>query len=149
MGKVPFHVSVAACATAFLPSIGLAATDAEVQSLRDELARVKAEYAERMAKLEAQIAQLTPQAEVGATAAIETAVAAPAAPPAEAAAPAQVARSAATFNPAISLILAGKYTNLSNDPEDYARSALATAASTSASRSSRSPRASILTSWAA
>ena len=122
MGKVPFHVSVAACATAFLPSIGLAATDAEVQSLRDELARVKAEYAERLAKLEAQIAQLTHGADGGTTAAAAQAVTPQAAPPADAApaAPAQVARGAATFNPAISLILAGNYTNLSNDPEDYA-----------------------------
>jgi hypothetical protein len=31
-----------------------------------------------------------------------------------------VARSTAAFNPAISLILAGNYSNLSNDPEDYA-----------------------------
>ncbi len=116
MGKVPFHVSVAACATAFLPSIGFAATDAEVQALRDELARVKAEYAERMSKLEAQIAQLTPQSDVGATAAVDQAMAPPPAPSAEAA----PARSAATFNPAISLILAGNYSNLSNDPEDYA-----------------------------
>jgi hypothetical protein len=122
MGKVPFHVSVAACATALLPSIASAATDAEVQSLREELARVKAEYAERMSKLEAQIAQLTPQANVGATAAVDQAVAPSSAPSAEAvpAAPAQVARSASTFNPAISLILAGNYSNLSNDPEDYA-----------------------------
>src|SRR5512139_3301107 len=119
MGKVPFHVSVAACATAFLPSIACAATDAEVQSLREELARVKAEYAERIAKLEAQIAQLTPQADVGATAAVEQAVAPPLPEPAAEAAPAapvQAARSAATFNPAISLILAGNYSNLSSDP---------------------------------
>lgn len=118
MGKVPFHVSVAVCALALLPSVLHAATDAEVQALRDELARVKSEYAERMAKLEAQIAQLTPPAEVGATAAVEQAVA----PPSQAApaAPAQVARNAAAFNPAISLILAGNYSNLSNDPEDYA-----------------------------
>jgi len=75
MGQVPFHVSVAACATAILPSIGNAATDSEVQALRDELARVKAEYAERLSKLENQIAELTPEADVGATAAVEQAVA--------------------------------------------------------------------------
>jgi hypothetical protein len=108
---------VAACATAILPSIGNAATDSEVQALRDELARVKAEYAERLSKLENQIAELTPEADVGATAAVEQAVAPESAAPAP---PSQVARNASAFNPAISLILAGNYSNLSNDPEDYA-----------------------------
>ena len=43
MGKVPFHVSVAACAAVLLPSIGQAASDADVEALRAELARVKAD----------------------------------------------------------------------------------------------------------
>jgi len=120
MGKIPFHVSVAACAAALLPSIGQAASDADVEALRAELARVKAEYAERLAKLEAQIDQLQPNPGVGTTAAVDqAAVAAPPAEPEAAPAP-QAARSASTFNPAISLILAGNYSNLSNSPEDYA-----------------------------
>ncbi len=120
MGKVPFHVSVAACAAVLLPSIGQAASDADVEALRAELAQVKADYAERLAKLEAQIAQLQPKPDVGATAAVDQAVvAAPPAAPEAAPAPA-AARSASTFNPAISLILAGNYSNLSNSPEDYA-----------------------------
>ena len=119
MGKVTFHVSVAACAAVLLPSIGQAASDADVEALRVELARVKADYAERLAKLEAQIAQLQPNPDVAATAAVDQAVAAPPVTP-EAAQVPQATRSAATFNPAISLILAGNYANLSNSPEDYA-----------------------------
>jgi len=119
MGKVTFHVSAAACAAVLLPSIGQAASDADVEALRAELARVKADYAERLAKLEAQIAQLQPNPDVAATAAVDQAVAAPPVTP-EAAQVPQATRSAATFNPAISLILAGNYANLSNSPEDYA-----------------------------
>ena len=116
MGKVPFHVSVAACAVAMIPSAGHAATDADIEALRAELARVKAEYAERINRLEAQVAQLTPEANVGAIAAVDPAVAVDAAP----AVPARATSSASAFNPAISLILAGNYSNLSQDPEDYA-----------------------------
>jgi hypothetical protein len=82
MGKVPFHVSVAACAVAMIPFAGHAApaTDSDVEALRAELARVKAEYAERINRLEAMVAQLTPEANVGATAAVDQAdAAAPAA----------------------------------------------------------------------
>jgi hypothetical protein len=116
MGKVPFHVSVAACAVAMIPSAGHAASDADIDALRAELARVKAEYAERINRLEAQVAQLTPEADVGATAAVDQAVAVDAAPPV----PAPATSSASAFNPAISLILAGNYGNLTQDPEDYA-----------------------------
>ena len=121
MGKVPFKVTAAACAAVLLPSAASAASDADIEALRAEIARLKAEYTERIGKLEAQVAQLTPEADVGATAAVdqaEAAVQAPlAAPQPE---PNTPARSASAFNPAISLILAGNYANLSNDPEDYA-----------------------------
>jgi hypothetical protein len=127
MGQVPFHVSVAACIAAALPSIAGAATDAEVESLRAELARVKAEYAERIAKLEAQVEQLQPNPGVGATADVNQQIAAESAA-AAGAAPADIPppRTAAStsnptaFNPAISLILSGSYANLSQNPDDYA-----------------------------
>jgi hypothetical protein len=77
MGKAPFHVAVAACAAVMLPSVAGAATDAEVQSLRAELAKLKAEYAQRLSALEAQIEQLQPEPDVGATAAVDQAVEAP------------------------------------------------------------------------
>jgi hypothetical protein len=135
MGKVPFHLAVAACAAAVLPSIADAATDAEVESLRAELAALKAEYAQRISALEAQVRQLQPEPNVGATAAIDQSIAAgsvasvgtaeesiEAAPTANLppAAPASVASNSTAFNPAISLILAGNYANLSNNPDDYA-----------------------------
>src|SRR5512137_2391476 len=117
MGKVPFHLSVAACAAALLPSVTLAASDAEVAALRAEIARVKAEYAERISKLEAMADQLQMSGDTGATAAVDASLAATA--PAEPAAaepvavppvdpgslPAQGQGSASAFNPAISLIL--------------------------------------------
>ena len=155
MGKAPFHVAVAACAAVILPSAASAATDAEVQSLRAELAKLKAEYAQRLSALEAQIQQLQPEPDVGATAAVDQAIdassmasaSAPASAPdaidesIEAAAatgatdesmdavasagqpgarPASTAGKSTAFNPAISLILAGNYANLSNNPDDYA-----------------------------
>ena len=121
MGKVPFKVTAAACAAVLLPSTAFAASDADIEALRAEIARLKAEYTERIGKLEAQVAQLTPEADVGATAAVDQAAAAVQAPPAAAQPePGTPARSASAFNPAISLILAGNYANLSNDPEDYA-----------------------------
>ncbi len=152
MGKAPFHAAVAACAAAILPSAAGAATDAEVQSLRDELAKVKAEYAQRLSALEAQIQQLQPEPDIGATAAVDQSdeawsmASAKAAPDAidesiEAVAapgatdgsmesvasteqpgprPASSTAKSTAFNPAISLILAGNYANLSNNPDDYA-----------------------------
>ena len=135
MGKVPFHVAVAACAAALLPSVAGAATDAEVESLRAELAKLKAEYAERLSALEAQVRQLQPEPNVGATAAVDQSIAAgsvaaagtaeesieaPAAAGAQPGAPAAVANKSTAFNPAISLILMGNYANLSNNPDDWA-----------------------------
>ena len=118
MGQVPFHVSVAACAVAMIPSAGYAApaTDSDIEALRAELARVKAEYAERITALEAKVAQLSPEPNLGATAAVDQAATVDTAP----AVPAPAKSSATAFNPAISLILAGNYSNLSQNPEDYA-----------------------------
>lgn len=83
-----------------------ATTDSEVAQLRAELAQLKADYAERVGKLEARIDEL--------------AAAAPPPPVTEPVAPAVTpVRSAAAFNPAISAILAGNYTHLSEDPGTY------------------------------
>ncbi len=158
MGKVPFHLAVATCAAVLLPSIATAATDAEVESLRAELAKLKAEYAQRLSSLEAQIQQLQPEPDVGATAAVDqsieerssaaggvagtadanrsidesieaVAAAGPTAgqPMDDATAVSQPAAVSAAgpgkstaFNPAISLILMGNYSDLSNNPDDYA-----------------------------
>ena len=107
MGKPSPHVASVAFALALIPSLGGAATggDADVAALRAELAALKSDYAERVASLEARLEQL----EIGAAAV----PAEPAAPP-----PAP-ASTASAFNPAISVILAGNYANLSEDPATY------------------------------
>lgn len=72
----------------------------DLKDLRDELAQLKKVYEERIAALEARIAQAE-------------------------ASPQKVSRGGtpsgeAAFNPAISLVLAGTYAHLSQDPETYA-----------------------------
>jgi hypothetical protein len=108
MGKRPICLPLAACVAALLPSAVPAATDTEVAALRAELAALKAEYAGRVGALEARINQLE---------AAEAVAAVPAEPPP--AEPAPTARNTVAFNPAISLILAGNYASLSQDPADY------------------------------
>lgn len=108
MGKVPTFAAVAACAAALPPSVG-AASDADVAALKAEIAALKTEYAGRVSALEARIDQL--EAANAATAA---------AAPIEAPPPAPVAtKGASAFNPAISMILAGNYASLSQDPDSY------------------------------
>ena len=108
-------MTAAIAAAALLPVTASAATDSDVEALRAEIARLKAEYAERITKLEAQVAQLTPEADVGAVAEVDQQVEAEAVAanePASGAAPESAASSsgsATAFNPAISLILAGNY----------------------------------------
>lgn len=82
-----------------------------LSELRSELEAVKASYALRIGQLEQRIAQLEAAA---ATARSEPPSAAPAMPPATVASGGTNA-----FNPAVSLILAGTYRNLSADPADY------------------------------
>jgi hypothetical protein len=99
-----------ALAGAISPTLGQAADD--VAGLRAELQALKHEYATRVDALEARIAQLE-SAPVGA-------LAEQARPPQPMAMPAQGGAAPGTaFNPAISLILAGSYTDVSQDPENW------------------------------
>ena len=83
----------------------------ELATLRSELNGLKSEYASRIAALEARIAQLEAQAATSP---------APAPSPSPAPAPAASAGGAGTaFNPAMSVILAGTYAHLSEDPATY------------------------------
>lgn len=95
-----------------LPTLGHAADD--VATLRAELQALKNEYTNRVDALEARISQLE-SAPVGALASE------PAPAPAQMAMPAQGGGSAAgtAFNPAISLILGGSYTDTSRDPDTW------------------------------
>ena len=93
------------------PTLGQAADD--VASLRAELQALKSEYTTRVDALEARIAQLE-SAPVGA-------LAEQAPPPQPMAMPGQGGAGApgTAFNPAISLILAGSYTDTSRDPQSW------------------------------
>jgi hypothetical protein len=96
-----------AFACAVLPSIAQAADD--VADLRAELQALKIEYATRVGALEARIEQLESAPEAIAS---QVAQQQPSA--------AAGSRSAASaFNPAVSLILAGNYTDVSRDPETW------------------------------
>ena len=99
-----------ALAGTILPALGQAADD--VASLRAELQALKNEYKTRVDALEQRITQLE-SAPVGAI------VRTDARPAIDADARARRRRPATAFNPAMSLILAGSYTNTSQDPETW------------------------------
>ena len=108
-GSVPL-LALAALVGAAAPAASHAADD--LSGLKAELDALKADYASRVSSLEARIAELessTPQ----------TAPVPAAASPSEPAPPTPGRASASAFNPAISLILAGSYANLSQDSADY------------------------------
>jgi hypothetical protein len=94
----------------FALALALAAPAAqadELQALREELAQLKASYETRIAALEARVAQ---SEAVAAKNAENNNAPASNSPPA----------SEAAFNPAVSLVLTGTYTRLSQDPDRYA-----------------------------
>jgi hypothetical protein len=103
-----FRPVAALLALSTLPAFASAADD--VSSLRAELQALKSDYAARVDALEARIVQLE---------AAPAAQLADALPPAPEPAPAASGGGASAFNPAISLILGGSYTNTSRDPGDW------------------------------
>ena len=94
-------------ALAMLPAVSGAADD--VGALRAELQALKNDYSTRVDALEARIRQLE------AAPAVAAAEVPPPAPEARGAS----ASNASAFNPAISLILGGSYTNTSRNPDDW------------------------------
>ena len=110
----PWLVGIA-CAAMFIPAVARAQTVDELAALRAEIAALKSDYADRVAALEARIGQLE-AASPGVPADAPVA----AVPAADVPAPAASAGRSAAFNPAISAILTGTYSNLSQDPADYA-----------------------------
>jgi len=97
-----------------LPEFAAAADD--VGALRAELQALKSEYGARVDALETRIQQLEAQA-VASDAAVQAAAQLPEPPPP----PSSPAGGggASAFNPAISLILGGSFTNTSRDPGDW------------------------------
>jgi hypothetical protein len=94
-----------------IPPVASAADDADLRALRDEVAQLRAAYEKRIADLEKRLVQT----EAKATSAESTAAKAEMAASTPAAAP----TGANAFNPDISLILSGQYSNLSQNPGSY------------------------------
>ena len=92
----------------------MASADEDVAALRAELQALKSEYGERVQSLEARIEKL----ETASQATADAAALAPAPAPVEPAPP-SASGSASAFNPAMSLILGGTFTNTSRDPADW------------------------------
>ena len=116
-------------AAAPLPAL---AADAQLSQLRAEIDALKSDYDARVAALEKRIAELESAQDAAASLAAAPPPAAatppasappPAAPEYPAPLPPPVASAGkgglAAFNPAMSVILAGNYANLSEDPETY------------------------------
>jgi len=110
---------VALLALATLPAVAPAAD--EVSALRAELQAMKSEYNSRVDALETRIKQLesTNAAAADAAAALAAAPTSRGLAPAEPAPATPAGGGASAFNPAISLILGGSYTDTSRDPADY------------------------------
>ncbi|MDD5250414.1 MAG: hypothetical protein PHY45_15630 [Rhodocyclaceae bacterium] len=89
-----------------------AADDVDIRALRDEVAQMRAAYEKRIDALEQRLAQAEAKATTAVTAAANAEAAAATPPPA-----APVGTNA--FNPNVSLILSGLYSNLSRDPAGY------------------------------
>ena len=106
------NIMAAAIAAAFaMPGAAFAADDAEIGKIREEIKSMKDDYESRIRALEDRLQKAETEQKT-----------APASPPVAARAPmpAQSApASANSFNPAISLILGGKYSNLQRDPDTY------------------------------
>ena len=138
--KFPIPASLALAMVALFPPLGALAASpqtpqtlkpADVQSLRQEIASMRADYEARLKALEQRVvaaerlAPASPAAslplplQAPATAGV-TAASAPAAPVAVSPAAAAANGGANAFNPAMSLILSGQYTNTSVSPGRYA-----------------------------
>jgi hypothetical protein len=126
--RIPFARAALVSALALAPNAE-AASDAELSQLRDEIRALRDSYEARIEALEARVKAAEAAANRAAEAqkssnATATPATAPAPPPLAAAAPpppSSVPGSAANaFNPAISAVLEGVYSNLSQDPKHYA-----------------------------
>ena len=134
MSRFTFARAALASALIVAPA-AQAASDADLEQLRDEIRQLKQNYEARIQALEARVkdaeavANRAAQARDDATAATRTgapvaaSTATAAAPPAVPApgtpVRAAAANAANAFNPAISAVLSGVYSNLSQDPARY------------------------------
>lgn len=107
------------------PALASAQSSTDLQSLKQEIDALRSSYETRLRALEERLkaAEAVAASAAPAAPAPVAAAAAPAPTPAPASPPpaatAQAGSSANAFNPSISLILSGLYTNTSQDPESY------------------------------
>ena len=94
-----------------MPAVTYAVDDVDLRSLRDEVARMRESYEKRIDELEKRLVQTESKAVSAESVALK----------AETAVTSQPAAPAGTnaFNPNVSLILSGMYSNLSKDPTGY------------------------------
>lgn len=105
---------------AWLPTFASAATPDELAAIRQQIQALQSDYEGRIQALEARLAQAETETQAAKQAASEAQSAATASATTAAPAAAPPRRTGNAFNPAISLILDGKLSSFSNDPEDYA-----------------------------
>ena len=110
---IAFQLTLALC-LAFPPG-AVAAEDPGLAAIRSEIKELKSAYEARIRALEQRLAE----AEAKAAQPAPVAVAAPR--------PATPATAASAFNPAISLVLQGRYANLSQNPAEFAIAGFPTA----------------------
>lgn len=104
-----FPFVLAACGVLTgLPAASARASDTDLQALREEIAQMKKSYETRIVALESRLAETAAKAGAAEESAHQATVVASQKPSSEAA-----------FNPAISAVLAGTYTRLSQDPNRY------------------------------
>ena len=115
------------------PSVAYAAADADLAQIREEIRQLKASYEARIQALErrlqdaeARTVDVTTSGPAQPATASTARAPAPEPVPVAAASPAGAAAGISAFNPAISAVLQGVYTNLSQDPERYAIHGFAT-----------------------
>jgi hypothetical protein len=107
--------AAAAAAALFAPPNALAASDAEIAEIREQLKQLKDQYEKRIDALEKRLSEAEARANQAEAGAAETA-----ASQVQSAAQASAGSAGASgFNPAISLILEGTYSNTSQDPATY------------------------------
>lgn len=108
-----FHLRAALALACALPSLALAQSPSDIQALRDEIARLRADYEARIQALETRL-----QSAQAVAPATPPSAATEAVPPAPVGANAGIVTGTG-FNPALSLILSGLYTRTSRDPAGY------------------------------
>ena len=106
---------------ALLPTFASAAANPdELAAIRQQIQSLQSDYERRIQALETRLAQAEAETQAAKQAASEAQSAASTSATSSAAAAPPPRSAANAFNPAISLILDGKLTQFSNDPEEYA-----------------------------